>query len=332
MNLPPPLHHLRCSRQGERASRSAAHLVGLLFLCVAAFMTVPLLTLSTQSVQAQSDSQPTDQAENGYTYAVQRGDNWYSVSVRTGVSIDDLQAANPQAVRGSGWLITGEKLFIPTDKPVATTTYTVQPGESWSIIAKKFGISIGLLKAANPQAVRYDDVLRRNEVLNIPLPEGAVTPEGTPPADMAAAETTPITTTTTVTAVTAPTVATTATVTATVESPTAEPTATETATPEPTATETATAEPTATETATVLPTETATPDSTPTTAAPAAPAAAQCPSDFADYPTAILTTLNENGGVVDRQRGCHTRHQPAQALTPDQLPSDLPALARRSPS
>ena len=303
MKLPPPLHHLRCSRQGERANRSAAHLVGLLFLCVAVFTTVLLLTLFTQSVQAQSDSQPADQAENGYTYAVQRGDNWYSVSVRTGVSIDDLQAANPQAVRASGWLITGEKLFIPTDKPVATTTYTVQPGESWSIIAKKFGISMGLLKAANPQAVRYDDVLRRNEVLNIPLPEGAVTPEGTPPADTDAAETAPITATTTVTAVTAPAVAATVTVTATVESPTAEPTATETVTPEPTATETATAEPTATETATAeptataLPTETATPESTPTTAAPAAPAAAQCPSDFADYPTAILTTLNENGGV-----------------------------------
>ena len=86
MKLPPPLHHLRCSRQGERANRSAAHLVGLLFLCVAVFTTVLLLTLFTQSVQAQSDSQPADQAENGYTYAVQRGDNWYSVSVRTGVS------------------------------------------------------------------------------------------------------------------------------------------------------------------------------------------------------------------------------------------------------
>ncbi|MCE7985910.1 MAG: LysM peptidoglycan-binding domain-containing protein, partial [Caldilinea sp. CFX5] len=302
MKLPPPLHHLRLCRQGAKATQSAARLLGLLFLSLVLFITVPLLIFATQPAQAQSDSQPSDQEENGYTYAVQRGDNWYSVSVRTGVSIADLQAANPQAVRASGWLITGEKLFIPTVKPVATTTYTVQPGESWSIIAKKFGIAIGLLKAANPQAVRYDDVLRRYEVLNIPLPEGAVTPEGTPPAETAAT-TTPLTATTTVTAATAPTVATTTTVTATTESatvaePTAEPTATETATVAPTATETATAEPTATETVTetptALPTETAAPESTPTTAAPAA---AQCPSDFADYPTAILATLNENGGV-----------------------------------
>lgn len=295
MKLPPPLHYLRLCRQGESAPRSAVRLLGLMFFCCSLFITVPLLVFATQSAQAQSDSQPTDQAENGYTYAVQRGDNWYSVSVRTGVSIADLQAANPQAMRASGWLITGEKLFIPTAKPVATTTYTVQPGESWSIIAQKFGIAIGLLKAANPQAVRYDDVLRRNEVLNIPLPEGAVTPEGTPPAETAVAETAALTATTTITAATAPTVAATTTVTATVESTTieeatAEPTATETATVAPTAT----AEPTATETPTALPTATTASENTPTTAAPAA---AQCPSDFADYPTAILTTLNENGGV-----------------------------------
>lgn len=309
MKLPPPLHHLRCRHQGAKAPKSVARFLGLTFLCFLLFSTVLLFVSTPQSLQAQSDK-PSDQEENGYTYAVQRGDNWYSVSVRTGVSIADLQAANPQAVRASGWLITGEKLFIPTDKPVATTTYTVQPGESWSIIAKQFGISIGLLKAANPQAVRYDDVLRRNELLTIPLPEGAVTPEGTPPA--ASVETAPITATTTVTAATAPTVAATITVTATVEStmveePTAEPTATETATveptatetptTEPTATETATSEPTATETPTALPTETAVPEATPTTVALSDPASAQCPSDFADYPTAILTTLNENGGV-----------------------------------
>ena len=212
MKLPPPLHYLRLCRQGARSPRSAVRLLGLMFLCFSLLITVPLLVFAPQPAEAQSDSQPNDQEETGYTYAVQRGDNWYSVSVRTGVSIADLQAANPQAVRTSGWLITGEKLFIPTVKPVATTTYTVQPGESWSIIAKKFGISIGLLKAANPQAVRFDDVLRRYEVLNIPLPEGAITPEGTPATDVAVAAT-PITATTTITAGTAPTVATSATVT-----------------------------------------------------------------------------------------------------------------------
>lgn len=280
----------------------ATRWLGTLSLCFYAFVIVTLLALAPQLIYAQSDSQPAVQEENGYTYAVQRGDNWYSVSVRTGVSIAELQAANPKAVRASGWLITGEKLFIPTTKPVAMTTYTVQPGESWSIIAKKFGIAIGLLKAANPQAVRYDDVLRRYEVLNIPLPEGAVTPEGTPAATTAITATTSVTAATSITATTAVTAADAATTTSAVTATTeVTPTATDTPTVEPTATETATTEPTATETATetptALPTETPIPENTPTATETAAPAAAQCPSDFADYPTAMLMALNAGGGV-----------------------------------
>jgi LysM repeat protein len=76
----------------------------------------------------------------GSTYVVQPGDSWTSVSRKTGLSIRELQAANPDSVRASGWLIVGEELVIPgapapspsatpaaatsTSAPTATTVAT----------------------------------------------------------------------------------------------------------------------------------------------------------------------------------------------------------------
>lgn len=319
MKLPPAPYRLH-SCQTQPTIGTALRL-GCILLFSYCLLSLSGLAFFTPAVYAQADANATAQPENGYTYVVQRGDNWYTVSVRTGASIDALQAANPQAVRRSGWLITGEKLFVPTQKPVNTTTYTVQRGESWSVIAKKFGISIGLLKAANPQAIRPDDVLHRNETLVIPLPEGAVTPEGTPAASAAITATTTTTgsavaTTTAVTATVATTITgaltTTTAATATTEVTASVPTATTEPTAEPTAT--ATAEPTATTEPTATPVTAAVTETTATTttegittteaitaAADESAASAQCPSDFADYPTAVLNALNSGGGVEGLQ-------------------------------
>lgn len=349
MKLPPALYRLPPGQ--KQASIHPALRLGCLLLFAGCLHFCITLALFTPAAYAQTNDQTAEQQKNGYTYVVQRGDNWYTVSVRTGLSIAELRAANPQAVRSSGWLITGEKLFVPTQKPVNTTTYNVKAGESWSVIAKKFGISIGLLKAANPKSVRPDDVLHRNETLVIPLPEGAVTPEVTPAAS------TPITATTTTTASTAvdtaavtATVATTATsavttaatVTATTAVTVAEPTATEepTATIEPTATEEPTATPTTEPTATEEPTATAViaavTETTATTttegitatealtpATEAVPASAQCPSDFADYPTAVLTALNNGGGAEGLQTFLTTCNAaPTTPLAPQDLTGD----------
>lgn len=279
--------------------------LGCILLFSYCLLSLTSLAFFTPAVYAQADANATAQPENGYTYVVQRGDNWYTVSVRTGASIAELQAANPQAIRRSGWLITGEKLFVPTQKPVNTTTYAVQRGESWSVIAKKFGISIGLLKAANPQAIRPDDVLHRNETLVIPLPEGAVTPEGTPAASAAiTATTTAVTATVATTATSTLTTATAVTTTATVTVPEPTATAEPTATSEPTATAEPTATPataTVTETTTATTTEGITATAAITAAADESAASAQCPSDFADYPTAVLNALNTGGGAAGLQ-------------------------------
>ena len=116
---------------------------------------------------------------SGYTYTVQQGDSWQSVATSTGVSMDDLKAANPDAVRANDWLLLGEELLIPTELSAAQQTHVVQAGESWNSIAQQYGISADLLRAANPQAVRPGNILFRGEQLIIP-PVGATAPDATP--------------------------------------------------------------------------------------------------------------------------------------------------------
>jgi LysM repeat protein len=159
------------------------------------------------------------------TYKVRPGESWSSIAARFGVSLRALQAANPAAVRPSGWLIVGEELIIPgaggaTVTPAATATlsatlsatvaaatseatatpetaaipvapgstgtYIVQAGESWNSIAAKLGISAQALQDANPQAIRPGLVLFRNEELVIP--GGAPQPEATAEATPEATE------------------------------------------------------------------------------------------------------------------------------------------------
>ena len=146
------------------------------------------------------------------TYTVRPGDSWISVARKLGIGMRTLQEANPAAIRSSGWLIVGEVLTIPgasaatttpeatqppptaTEAPAAPApatpgaagapqTYVVRPGESWSSIAAKFGLSLRALQAANPGSVRESGWLTVGEKLTIPG-SAAATPAatGTPAA------------------------------------------------------------------------------------------------------------------------------------------------------
>jgi LysM repeat protein len=131
-------------------------------------------------------SMPLQAQEPGYHYTVQRGDTWTSVAQQVGLTVEELQAANPQSVRSTGWLIVGEKLFIPTERPVGEEDqfYTVQRGDSWSTIAKEYGIPMRLLQAANPRAIRPGLILYVGEKLLIPPQASAPVnrPLSSPPA------------------------------------------------------------------------------------------------------------------------------------------------------
>ena len=249
---------------------------------------------------------PVSAQEGGYTYTVLVGDNWTVVADRVGLTVEELRAANPQAIRPSGWLRIGEKLFIPTAPVTEEEFYTVQAGDGWTMIADRFDIPTALLQAANSRYVRADLVLYVGQRLLIPAPaESRPTATASPSATSTPEPTATPTLTATPTPLPTETPTATATETATVdpthtatpaptETPTATPTEipTDTPTPEPTATstETPTPEPTATATDTATPeaTATATPTYDPNSLLP------PCPADLAIASDGLLDVLNRD--------------------------------------
>lgn len=159
--------------------RSLPRVFSLLLVCV-------FLTASAMPILAQSRIRDTSQqrAEDGYSYTVERGDSWSTVSEATGVPVNVLKEANPDAVRATDWLIVGEELFIPAadavDEP-EPEIYVVGAGESWNSIAESLGITAAALKAANPLSIRTAEVLYVGERLVIPRDEAAA--DATPAAD-----------------------------------------------------------------------------------------------------------------------------------------------------
>ena len=81
------------------------------------FLIAVLLLLQIVSVSAQ---------ESGYTYIVQPGDSWPLVAQRVGLTVNQLQEANPDSVRTNGWLIVGESLFVPWTPDGEEDYYIVQ--------------------------------------------------------------------------------------------------------------------------------------------------------------------------------------------------------------
>lgn len=236
-------------------------------------------------------------AAQDQTYIVRANDTWSSVAAQFGVTVAELQAANPQAIRANRWLYRGETLIIPstgssTDTTTTTSTqssiYTVQAGDWWINIAERFGVTLSDLRAANPQLIRPGDVLYRGDQMTIP---GVVTS-----ADSAATPNTAVVITGAAGSALTPTPTQSAAVTTTVTvTATATPTATATTAPTPTRPITPTATPTAAATATLTATAAVT-STTTTTATAESEAAAGCPPQFDDYPAALEELINGADG------------------------------------
>ena len=80
----------------------------------------------------------------GRTYVVQWGDTLRNIADRTGVSIYDIQAVNPQ-IWNPNWIFYGQVINLPR----AAQYYTVQYGDTLAIIAARYGTSLYSLESLN---------------------------------------------------------------------------------------------------------------------------------------------------------------------------------------
>ena len=100
----------RSTSQDGRTTRALHSLRVVMFVLTLSVMLISSAVLaSTGAVLAQTDQD----AESGTSYTVQRGDSWTVIAERNGVSVEELKAANPQAIRANDWLNIGEEITIP---------------------------------------------------------------------------------------------------------------------------------------------------------------------------------------------------------------------------
>jgi len=83
-------------------------------------------------------------------YIVHSGDTFGAIAARFGVTLAALKAANPQ-IADPNRIFPGQVITIPGSSPAPGPAYVVQPGDTLTAIANRFGVTLAALEAANPQ-------------------------------------------------------------------------------------------------------------------------------------------------------------------------------------
>jgi LysM repeat protein len=109
----------------------------------------------------------------GGTYYVEAGETIASIAQRCGTTVSAIYAANPglnePLYTGQAIMVLGPETNYNPPPVNSTSTYVVQPGDTFARIAGRFGVSMYDLWAANPYI--WDiNLIYVGQVLNIPAP------------------------------------------------------------------------------------------------------------------------------------------------------------------
>lgn len=126
----------------------------------------------------------------GPTYTVRPGDTIGHISIRTGIRIADLLAAN--GLDSGGFIRAGQVLVLGGPPPAPASTpasngYRVRAGDTVSHIAARLGVSVTSVLQANGLTAR--SIIRPGQVLDIP---GPARPTAGPAASRSQARTSPV--------------------------------------------------------------------------------------------------------------------------------------------
>jgi murein DD-endopeptidase MepM/ murein hydrolase activator NlpD len=107
-----------------------------------ASLTLPIagIVAITQGVANLAPGDPT-------FHTVKAGETLTAIALRYGVSVDEVVQAN--GLSNPNYLYVGQQLAIPNDAPAGGQIHTIQVGESLSMIARRYGVTVDALVAAN---------------------------------------------------------------------------------------------------------------------------------------------------------------------------------------
>src|SRR3989442_1370360 len=99
-----------------------------------------LIFASNLALAAPAPSRATQARGSGLVYVVQLGDTLYDIALSFGISVVELQAANPGVDPNA--LSVGETLTIPGFEGVNGTlaTHSLEPGETLDSLALRLGL------------------------------------------------------------------------------------------------------------------------------------------------------------------------------------------------
>jgi len=150
-NAAPPVHVPTPRRSEHRISHVLAP------LAFAAVVVAVVLVV----VNAPTHSRPSASASARHarhlppSWTVRSGDTLMKIAGKTGLSVAQLEALNPNVDPAS--VFPGERLKLtnrqpkPRPKPLGPQYWTVQSGQSFGSIAARTGISITTLETLNPR-------------------------------------------------------------------------------------------------------------------------------------------------------------------------------------
>ncbi|MBE3580967.1 MAG: LysM peptidoglycan-binding domain-containing protein [Thermoanaerobacteraceae bacterium] len=117
-----------------------------------------------------TEAQHVPHCPEGITYIVQSGDTMFNIAARFGISLDDLIEANPH-IADPDLIFPGQILCVPLKDRKACPhgfIYVVRPGDTLFEIARRFGVSVERIVAANLQ-ITDPNVIFPGQRICIPL-------------------------------------------------------------------------------------------------------------------------------------------------------------------
>jgi LysM repeat protein len=104
----------------------------------------------------------------GFPYIIKSGDTFYNIARNYGISVEALTAANHGI--DPNLLGIGQQICVPAaappTQPCPGRIYTVEPGDTFYRIARKFGYTLDALLTANPGV--NPDTLQTGQTLCLP--------------------------------------------------------------------------------------------------------------------------------------------------------------------